>query len=67
MLRDRLQDDVSIVALSGELGTGTRSLQLGFRRHRGTTPQEFLAACRLPPAACRLPPAACRLPPGSGA
>jgi transcriptional regulator GlxA family with amidase domain len=47
MLRRRLHEAVSIVALAGELGVSTRSLQSGFRHHRGTTPREFLATCRL--------------------
>jgi AraC-like DNA-binding protein len=47
LLRARIGQAVSIAALAGELGVGTRSLQAGFRRHRGTTPHAFLAACRL--------------------
>lgn len=47
ILRGRLHEAVSIVALAGELGVSTRSLQSGFRQHRGTTPRDFLATCRL--------------------
>ncbi len=54
VLRARLQDAVSIVALAGELGTSTRALQEGFRRHRGMTPRAFLARCRLEAAHERL-------------
>ncbi len=46
-LRDRLEGPVSIVELAGELGISTRSLQAGFRQHRGTTPRSYLANCRL--------------------
>ncbi|MBB5691890.1 AraC family transcriptional regulator [Roseomonas alkaliterrae] len=47
ILRARLHDAVSIVALAGELGVSTRSLQTAFQRHRGMTPRDFLASCRL--------------------
>ncbi len=47
ILRDRAHTAVSIVALAGELGVSTRSLQAGFQRHRGMTPRDVLAACRL--------------------
>lgn len=46
-IRARAQDAVSLPGLAAELGIGTRALQLAFRRHRGTTPSAFLAACRL--------------------
>ncbi|PWS35319.1 hypothetical protein DFH01_16930 [Falsiroseomonas bella] len=46
-LRERLERPVSILELAGELGISTRSLQAGFRQHRGTTPRSFLANCRL--------------------
>lgn len=54
MLRAQQAEAVSIVALAGEIGVGTRALQLAFRRHRGTTPREFLATCRMETARDRL-------------
>ena len=46
LLRGRAADAVSLAAIAGELGISMRSLQAGFRRHRGVTPRAFLAARR---------------------
>lgn len=53
-LRARLHEPVSLVELAGEIGISTRALQAGFRRHRGVTPRNFLATCRLEAARERL-------------
>jgi AraC-like DNA-binding protein len=40
-------EPLSIADVAAAAGTGTRSLQLAFKRHRGSTPRAFLQACRL--------------------
>jgi AraC-like DNA-binding protein len=53
-IRARLAEDISIPALAAEIGIGTRSLQIAFRRHRGMTPRDAIAAFRLDAARDRL-------------
>jgi AraC-like DNA-binding protein len=40
-------EPLSIADIAAAAGTGIRSLQLAFKRHRGSTPRAFLQACRL--------------------
>lgn len=47
LLRARAQHPVTIAEVCRELQLGARTLQLAFRRHRGTSPKQFLQDCRL--------------------
>jgi AraC-like DNA-binding protein len=40
-------EPLSVADIAAAAGTGTRSLQLAFKRHRDSTPRAFLQACRL--------------------
>jgi AraC-like DNA-binding protein len=54
ILSARAREPVTIAEVCRELKVGARSLQLAFRRHRGTTAQRFLQDCRLELARRRL-------------
>jgi AraC-like DNA-binding protein len=47
MIRARAMDPIRVAEIASELGVTARCLQLGFRRHLGTTPNQFLRDCRL--------------------
>ena len=54
LMRDRLCEPLSIMALAGEIGVSTRALQLAFQRHRGIRPHQALEAMRLDACHARL-------------
>lgn len=47
LIRAQVAEPIRVADIATMLGVSTRHLQLGFRRHLDTTPQQFLRDCRL--------------------